>query len=595
MKPKFLFGFLVFVSLCLSSSLSLPVPPHKFTLKLEEAFPWTFDGPVDLRYSLPEKKSLEEEQDYYGLDEDEADDSDTSEEKKKCKKDELLYVAERKGKIWVFPNCKSKSDFDYEDEEGGGDMKNKKEVFLDISDRLTIEGEMGLLGFAFHPDFPKNPHVYLSYVRRENKNDASDSSSDYDSDSDSDSDSEEDVYTDSEEVEKEIIEKLRKGKSIVHYISKFKVNSRKEADKQSEKVLMKFYKPSILHQGGSIFFGKHDRYLYISLGDSKRPKEAQNPYSYLGKILRIDVNLKEKHLDEDDFEPIIENEDESLEIEEGVPPEDEDEDYDHDIDSDFNVAETTNDEIQMEVIAEELKQQEDEEEEEELNDKWYGIPEGNPYAQGGGYPEILALGFRNPWRCSSDIPQRGNKELQEVWCGDIGDKSWEEVNLIMAGKNYGWPIMEGFWCWVDIHCNEHKQYELPFFAYPHPDILDRTGRDDPELSREEREQDNSNRKWPYFPPAKYHFPFNGSAIIGGYLYQGDRIPWLKHGYVFGDYVSQKMGAFFYEGHNVEWVTEIVTPEEFTRGPIAFGVDSEEEFFILTQGRNRPLYKFAGWP
>jgi len=593
MKSSFFIGFILLVSFFLSSSLSLPVPPHKFNLKLEEAFPWTFDGPVDFHYSLPGKDDSDAEDDYYYDPEDSSYMTPEAEEEKKCKKDELLYVAERKGKIWVFPNCKS-ADFEDEDAEtDGSDMKDKKKIFLDISDRLTTEGEMGLLGFAFHPQFPKNPHVYLSYVLRKD-----DGNTGEDEDEVQDGDEERDVYTEEGEVDDEILANLKKGKSIVHYISKFKVTSRKEADKKSEKVLMKFYKPSTLHQGGSIFFGKHDQYLYISLGDSKRPKEAQNPYSYLGKILRIDINLKkedseamigEPATDFDDQEELM-NEDEAPEIEEGVDPEEDEEDYDIDPDVDR---------LRIETIAEEEEEEEEEEANEldaELNDRWYGIPKGNPFAKGGGYPEILALGFRNPWRCSSDVPQKGNKEFQEVWCGDVGDKTWEEVNLIEPGKNYGWPIMEGFWCWEDIHCNEEKHYTLPFYAYPHPDILDRGGRSsDTELSLEERERDNSHSKWPYFPPVKYQFPFNGSSIVGGYIYQGDKIPWLKHGYVFGDYSGEKMGAFFYEGVEVTWVTEIVTPEEFTRGPIAFGVDSENEFYILTQGRNRPLYKFAGWP
>ena len=40
-------------------------------------------------------------------------------------------------------------------------------IFADITGRVTVGGEMGLLGMAFHPDFPTNPRVYLSYTERD--------------------------------------------------------------------------------------------------------------------------------------------------------------------------------------------------------------------------------------------------------------------------------------------------------------------------------------------------------------------------------------------------------------------------------------------
>ncbi len=50
----------------------------------------------------------------------------------------------------------------------------------------------------------------------------------------------------------------------------------------------------------------------------------------------------------------------------------------------------------------------------------YGIPPTNPFASGGGRPEIFTLGMRNPWRVSQD-PVTGI-----IYCGDVGQDAWEE-------------------------------------------------------------------------------------------------------------------------------------------------------------------------
>src|SRR5512140_253407 len=46
--------------------------------------------------------------------------------------------------------------------------------------------------------------------------------------------------------------------------------------------------------------------------------------------------------------------------------------------------------------------------------KMYGIPSTNPYAGGGGEPEILIRGVRNPWRWSFD------RKTGDMWIGDVG-------------------------------------------------------------------------------------------------------------------------------------------------------------------------------
>lgn len=70
----------------------------------------------------------------------------------------------------------------------------------------------------------------------------------------------------------------------------------------------------------------------------------------------------------------------------------------------------------------------------------YAIPANNPFATGGGAPEVLAYGLRNPFRNGFD-PATGN-----LWIGDVGQDAVEEIDLLRptdASANYGWPIMEG--------------------------------------------------------------------------------------------------------------------------------------------------------
>jgi len=71
----------------------------------------------------------------------------------------------------------------------------------------------------------------------------------------------------------------------------------------------------------------------------------------------------------------------------------------------------------------------------------YAIPADNPYASGGGLPEIWALGLRNPWRFSFD------QLTGDLYIADVGQNEWEEVNFLAAGSsggsNFGWNYREG--------------------------------------------------------------------------------------------------------------------------------------------------------
>jgi glucose/arabinose dehydrogenase len=205
----------------------------------------------------------------------------------------------------------------------------------------------------------------------------------------------------------------------------------------------------------------------------------------------------------------------------------------------------------------------------------YLIPDDNPFVGQHRYrPEIWALGLRNPYRCTFDA----GGEVGLI-CGDVGEAAYEEIDVIHAGGNYGWPIREGRSCFWP-----HGMTETPASCRSEG------------LIEPVAELGNCS----------FTEPCHGRAIIGGYLYRGTALPALSGRYVFGDWsaVMDDLGPSLYvatpSGNGTPWPFEPleVAGPDFHNLVLGFGEDAKRELYVLgstavaPRGREGRVYKIV---
>jgi glucose/arabinose dehydrogenase len=166
----------------------------------------------------------------------------------------------------------------------------------------------------------------------------------------------------------------------------------------------------------------------------------------------------------------------------------------------------------------------------------YSVPNGNPYVDGGGAPELWLSGVRNPWQFSFD------PDTDELWVADVGQNRFEEVTRLAdggQGANLGWNQMEGNEPFDG--GSEPADHTGPWFVYSHQD-----GR---------------------------------CSITGGAVYRGETLPLYDGVYIFGDYCTGEVfGAVDSPGGVIVRKLNIELSDT-TLG--AFGVDSNGEMFVLS--------------
>ncbi|XP_023565974.1 HHIP-like protein 2 isoform X2 [Octodon degus] len=146
----------------------------------------------------------------------------------------------------------------------------------------------------------------------------------------------------------------------------------------------------------------------------------------------------------------------------------------------------------------------------------YQVPKDNPFlSEPGAHPAVYAYGVRNMWRCAVDrgdpVTRRGRGR---IFCGDVGQNRFEEVDLIVKGGNYGWRAKEGFACYDAKLCHNASLDDiLPIYAYSHT---------------------------------------VGKSVTGGCVYRGCESPNLNGLYIFGDFMSGRIMALQEDRKTQKW-------------------------------------------
>jgi glucose/arabinose dehydrogenase len=166
------------------------------------------------------------------------------------------------------------------------------------------------------------------------------------------------------------------------------------------------------------------------------------------------------------------------------------------------------------------------------NGRNYAIPKDNPFVgRANVRPEIWAYGFREPWRFTFD------SVTGDLWVGDVGQDSFEEVTMPRAGENHGWNVYEGVTPYSDSFRQPGEKYIPPVFSYSH---------------------------------------HKGVSITGGYVYHGEQAPLMVGRYICGDFQTQRIWALTQTDRTLTSVVEIGrSPSRFA----TFGQDSAGELYI----------------
>ncbi len=175
----------------------------------------------------------------------------------------------------------------------------------------------------------------------------------------------------------------------------------------------------------------------------------------------------------------------------------------------------------------------------------YEIPPDNPFASAAmctanhtgsqnNCPEIYAWGFRNPWRWSFDSANG------DLWAGDVGQGTFEEIDRVQRGGNYGWNCREG----------------SAAFGSPAPSCSTASGLID---------------------PVHQYGRTLGTSVTGGYVYRGAALPALTGRYLFADYGSGRIWRLVPNGSGGFTSEELL---DTSLSIASFGQGNDGELYVV---------------
>ena len=177
----------------------------------------------------------------------------------------------------------------------------------------------------------------------------------------------------------------------------------------------------------------------------------------------------------------------------------------------------------------------------------YAIPGDNPFAAGGGRPEIWAYGLRNPWRFSFD------SRTGDLYIGDVGQDRWEEIDFLAAGSpsgaNFGWKLREG---------------KHPFASQVTEGLID--------------------------PVAEYPNPADGCSVTGGVVVRDPELPAWRGVYLYGDYCSGEIWGLLRDANGM-WQNSKLFSTPFNISSFGTGADGA----VYLADHNGGIYRLERSP
>eukprot|EP00611_Tribonema_gayanum_P024993 TRINITY_DN55_c0_g1_i2.p1 TRINITY_DN55_c0_g1~~TRINITY_DN55_c0_g1_i2.p1 ORF type:complete len:262 (-),score=76.90 TRINITY_DN55_c0_g1_i2:771-1556(-) len=184
-------------------------------------------------------------------------------------------------------------------------------------------------------------------------------------------------------------------------------------------------------------------------------------------------------------------------------------------------------------------------------DGTYTIPKDNLKDKIGKPVLAWAYGFRNPWRCSFD---KSTSAPLQMWCGDVGEESREEVNRVKPRGNHGWRVFEGTKFTGNDPNKSNMKYVKPTFEFCH----------------DTDESDACKGK-----------PFTGDAVIGGFVYRGKQLAHYDGDYIFAEFEDRRL-ARLHQQKSGAWKASTILRWTSDAGlAVALGQDLKGELYIIT--------------